>query len=379
MVDVPAHGGLQALGQRARRPPADLRAHLRGIDGIAVVVSRPVRHVLHQRAARLVARDGAIDQIADDLRDIQVAPLFLRADQVLVAHGSEGQHAEQRACMILDMDPVPHIGAAAIDRQLLPLEGADDQGRDELFRKLVRPVVVAAIGDQGRDAEGVAPRRREMVRCRLGRRVGRARIVAAVLVEPSLVAERAIDLVGRDVHQPEIRARRFGEGPHMRAACFQQIEGADHVAHDEGLRPVDRAVDMGLGCQMDHRIGPVALEDAGQGGAIAQIGLLELVARIAGHGCERGRAGGVAQLVEIDDPAVGRIPQQPAHGRPDEAGAARHQNGAPAQRSSQVPLGQCRSPGLHCRLRHLGHAGSYRRCGAPSTPRERKIPWNRNN
>ena len=35
--------------------------------------------------------------------------------------------------------------------------------------------------------------------------------------------------------------------------------------------------------QMDDCIGPVALEDAGQCGTVAQIGLFELIARIAGQ------------------------------------------------------------------------------------------------
>ena len=111
-----------------------------------------------------------------------------------------------------------------------------------------------------------------------------------------------------------------------------------------------------------------------------QIDLFELIARIAGHRRQRRGAGGIAELVEIDDPAVGGVPQQPAYGRSDEAGAARHQNGAPAQRLSQVPLGQCRSPRIALQTAafrdRLVHTDRW---GAPSTPRGCKIPWNRNN
>jgi hypothetical protein len=113
----------------------------------------------------------------------------------------------------------------------------------------------------------------------------------------------------------------------VHAASLQQIEGADHVAHDEGLRPVDRPVDVGFGRQMNDHVRLMAMEDIGQRRPIAQIGLLERVPRISRQWSQSGGAGCVAELVQINDPAVGRVPQQPADRRADEAGAAGHQNG----------------------------------------------------
>ena len=62
---------------------------------------------------------------------------------------------------------------------------------------------------------------------------------------------------------------------------------------------------MALGCQMHDRIGPVPLEDAAECAGVADIGLLEGIARIVGDRRQGLRIGGVGQLVEIDDRRVG--------------------------------------------------------------------------
>jgi hypothetical protein len=83
---------------------------------------------------------------------------------------------------------------------------------------------------------------------------------------------------------------------------------------------------------MHDRIGPVALEDAPEGGGVADIGLLEGIARIAGDRRQGFGIGGIGQLVEIDDRRVRLGDQMAAERGADEAGPARHKNARGHQR-----------------------------------------------
>ena len=84
---------------------------------------------------------------------------------------------------------------------------------------------------------------------------------------------------------------------------------------------------MALGREVEDRIGPVAGEDAGQGARIADVGMLEGIAR---RGRDRGHileAGRVGERIEIEDfSAVRTDPIEDEVGT-DKAGAAGDENG----------------------------------------------------
>ncbi|MOA17904.1 hypothetical protein D3C78_1381820 [compost metagenome] len=66
------------------------------------------------------------------------------------------------------------------------------------------------------------------------------------------------------------------------AACrFQQGVGADDIGLDEGCRAVDGAVDVGFGGQVHHGIRSMLAEHPFDFGAVADVDLLERVARAA--------------------------------------------------------------------------------------------------
>ena len=206
--------------------------------------------------------------------------------------------------MILDMQPVAPVLAAAIDRQLAPGHGVDDHQRDQLLGKLAGTVIVGAIGDDHRQAIGVVPGPCQMIGPRLAGGIGRVRCIGRVLAEQPALAQAAIDLVRGDMDEAEGGAGRLVEVAPIFARGFQQDAGADDIGLDEGGGAVDGAVDMALGRQMHDRIGAVPLEDAAERAGVADIGLLEGIARIAGDRRQGLRIGGVGQLVEIDDRRV---------------------------------------------------------------------------
>ena len=61
---------------------------------------------------------------------------------------------------------------------------------------------------------------------------------------------------------------------------FQQVERADDVGLDEFASRINRAVDMTFRCQVHYGIGLVLCKHAVKFGAVADIDLLEGIARV---------------------------------------------------------------------------------------------------
>jgi hypothetical protein len=80
--------------------------------------------------------------------------------------------------------------------------------------------------------------------------IGIVGAVGRFLAEAPRRAQRAEDLVGRDVVEAKARLGLAGEILPVAARRFQQVEGADEIGVDERVGPVDRAVDMRLGGQI---------------------------------------------------------------------------------------------------------------------------------
>ena len=113
-----------------------------------------------------------------------------------------------------------------------------------------------------------------------------------------------------------------GQALPMGTRRFQHHIGAGDVGLDEGRRPVDRTVHMGLGGEMHHRVRPVPGEDGGDRRGIGDVGLLMHMPGMAQRLFERVRARRIGQLVEIDDLGVGAPDEEADIGRADEAEAA---------------------------------------------------------
>ena len=91
--------------------------------------------------------------------------------------------------MVFDEKPVANVRAVAVNGDRSSLQSGEDDDRDQLLRQLIGAVIVGAVTDQHRQAEGPVPCPREMVGGRLARRVGRVRPVRRRLGERALGAE----------------------------------------------------------------------------------------------------------------------------------------------------------------------------------------------
>ena len=85
--------------------------------------------------------------------------------------------------MVLGVDPVADVLAVAVELGADAVDQVRHLALDELLNVLVGAVVVGAVGDGGRKAEGAGPRAHQQVRARLGGAVRGARAVGRLLGE----------------------------------------------------------------------------------------------------------------------------------------------------------------------------------------------------
>ena len=65
--------------------------------------------------------------------------------------------------MVLDMQPVAHVLAAAIDRQALAAQRPDDGERDQLLGEVIGAIVVGAVRGERGQAMGMLPGSHQVV------------------------------------------------------------------------------------------------------------------------------------------------------------------------------------------------------------------------
>jgi hypothetical protein len=198
------HGLADAGGEGFGRLPAKLPLDLARVDGVTPIVAGPVGDVADLFAVGFAVgtRTQFVEQRADRMDDFEIGLLVPAADVVGLARTAGIQDAPDGAAVVPDVEPVANLLAVTIDRQGLAGQGIDDHQRNQLLGKVVRAVVVRAVGGQHRQTIGVVVGAHQMVARRLARRVGAVRLVAMGFAERRfLPGQRAIDFVGRDVQK----------------------------------------------------------------------------------------------------------------------------------------------------------------------------------
>ena len=307
VLDVPVDGGLEPLGEvGVGRPPAELALELRVVDGVAAVVAGAVGDPVEVLG---VAAHG----LEDHAQHGDVVPLAVGPDEVGLPHPSLGEDVPDGRGVVLGVDPVAHVLAAAVELGAHAVDYVGDLPWDELLHVLVGAVVVGAVGDRGAKPVGAGPGAHEHVGGRLGARVRGARLIGRLLGELGRVVERqvAVDLVGGDV---VVADAIFADG-------LQQAEGALHVGAQEGLRVGDGVVVVALGGVVDDRV--VARHQPIEQPRVADVADDELHA-VGGQPGDVLGVAGVGQLVQDGHVHAGVVVDHVVHEvAADEAAAAR--------------------------------------------------------
>ena len=211
-----------------------------------------ILHKTDQPVMRRALRHHLIHQRADHPHQIDVPRFVLAADVVGPPHLPLSDHRQQRIGMIFHKQPVAHILTRPVDRDRFARERVQDHHRDQLFREMVRPVIVRAIAQNDGQTIGVPPRHHQMIRRCLGRRIRRARIIRRLFGELAVSAQRPKHLVSRDMVKPK-RFRAPLSFP-VSSSGLQERVGPDHVRLNKRPRPVDRPIHVRFSGQMHHRI-----------------------------------------------------------------------------------------------------------------------------
>lgn len=288
------------------RPPAQLALELRAVDGVAAIVAGAVGDPVEV----LVVAPHGCEYHAQD-RD--VVPLAVGADEVGLPHPALGEDVPDGRGVVLGVDPVADVLAAAVELGAGAVDDVGDLSGDELLHVLVGAVVVGAVGDRGAQAVGAGPGAHEHVGAGLGARVRRGRPVRRLLGELGGVVEcqGAVDLVGGDV---VVADTVFPHG-------LQQAEGALDVGAQERLGVGDGVVVVGLGGVVHDRV--VARYQPVQQLGVADVAHDELHAVGGQPGYVLGVAG-VGQLVQDGDVYLGVVLHHVVHEvAADETAAAR--------------------------------------------------------
>src|SRR5690348_16020625 len=123
-------------------------------------MTRPVDHELD-----LIVGDP--ENAEQRAHDLQVRGRLPKSDVVDFAGPPRFEYSVQRPAVVFDEYPIAFVEAVSVDRKLLAFERISDHEREELLRKLVRPVIVRAASDDGGKAIGPAKTPHEQVRRRL--------------------------------------------------------------------------------------------------------------------------------------------------------------------------------------------------------------------
>ena len=264
---------------------------------------------------------GLAKLAADQAHDVDVAHLVMTADVVHLADAPARDHEVDGPAVIGDIQPVAHIQPPPVHRQRTLGEGIDDHERDELFRKLIRPVVIRAARDRDRQTVGASVRAHEQVGRRLGAAVGRARAQRRLLGKQQLrPVERqvAVDLIGRDLMEADVSVFAAGVHEHGRA---------DDVRLQKQRRVGDRAIHMALGREVDDHVGALLGKEGIDRLTVADVHPGKAEIRLAEQRRERGEIAGIGELVDAHEPVVRIVRAQVKQEiRADEAGAAGYES-----------------------------------------------------
>src|SRR5690606_29484324 len=208
VIQIPTHCLSQSCLESFFRSPAQLSLNLPGVDGITQVMSRTVSHKCDQV---FVARHALrflwmqfLEQCAYCSHDFYIALLVMPTDVVSLADDTGFQYQTERPGVVFDEQPVADLVALAINGERLAFEGVEDDERNQLFREVVRAVIVGAVRDNGGQAVSAPPGSNQVVGTGLACRIRRAGSVGCGLQEQIFRPLKiTVDLVGGNVMEAE--------------------------------------------------------------------------------------------------------------------------------------------------------------------------------
>lgn len=151
VVEVPADGLFKAFFELEGRFPAEFALEFGGVDGVALIVAGTVGDKGDEvQVSALRAAEQTVGGLYQQLYKVYILPLIEAAYIVGLGGSALMENQIDRPGVVLNIKPIPHILSLAIDRQGLTLAYVVDKQRNQLFRELIRPVIVGTVGHYSR-------------------------------------------------------------------------------------------------------------------------------------------------------------------------------------------------------------------------------------
>src|ERR1700722_4430724 len=112
--------------------------------------------------------------------------------------------------------------------------------------------------------------------------------------------KRAVHLVRRDMQKTKLPAILCSQFPHIGPGGLEQAEGPIDIGADERLGAGKRTVYVALSGEMQDRARLITVEQTLDKGLVADVPLLEMVARMLLHRGEVLQIARIRELVEVD-------------------------------------------------------------------------------
>src|ERR1700744_879115 len=233
---------------------------------------------------------------------IQIGLLIAATDVVGLADPSSLQPRSQGRTVIADVDPVPYLLSIAVDREGLAGNRIRDHERQKLFGKLVRTVVVRAVGCYSWQIVTMHVRTHQVIGCCFGSRVRTVgRVGSGFLKGWGLRKKSAVHLVRRNVEKAKfasVVSRGFGQ---ISPGGLEQPKSAVDIRSDECFRTGERTIDVTLRGKMQDGPWLIAFEQALKESGVADVTLLKMVGGIPLHGRQVLQVTRIGKLVKVND------------------------------------------------------------------------------
>ena len=324
VVEVPAYSFHDALFKGRFRLPAEFVANLRGVDAVTLVVPEavgyegdevfvdPVYADVALRVAFLLAEERAVFRVflhelvhgADnDFHDLDILPLVVAAHVVDAAIRALRDDEVDGLAVVFHVEPVAHVGARAVNGELLALQYVVDDQRNELLGELIRAVVVGAARYGNGHVIRVAVGAHDVVGTRLGGTVRTVRVERRCFHEIALSAEAAVHFVGRNLMEAHAAAPGgvalfVASRLPSRAGGVKEALRAEDIGLQEELRIFDAAVHVALGGKVHHHVEAVFGKEAVDEFAVANVAFHEEAAFVVYVFRNRAEVAGVGEQVE---------------------------------------------------------------------------------
>ena len=338
VVQVPLYGFAQAGFEGFPGFPTQFFLDFAGVYGVAAVVARAILYVGDLVPVTGFFGGHILQYVADGLYHFNISFFVVATDVVGLPRFAVLRYQDQGSCVVFHKQPIPDLAAIAVNWQRFASKGIQNNQRNQLFREVIRAIVVAAVGHYRGQAVGALPGTYQVVGAGFAGAVRAAWRVAGGFGKQLFsgvfglvrVWEIAVHFIGTNVMKTEVGCffrmcllELFPVGP----GGFQQGVCTNDVGFHECGRAIYGTVYVALGGQVHDDVWLVLGQSLVHGICIANIGRDKGVAGVTSYGFQGFQVSGVGELVYVYHGVVGVVQKFTDDGGANESSATGYKKG----------------------------------------------------